>query len=207
MEFFWVYAYNLRWPILTLAVLLMAVSAFVGLRATMVRERTKFGDPDNTDAQWRQMASVQGAIAIGLLAALVFAIPSPTYNVRVIEKPAVIRTIVKKVPVIKYTATKLVREPAVYDRAYKTCIDSLDISVGGEETSQCHRQALEALRMDKGVIVKTIKVKDSYKTLFDNCNDFTIDADDARSTVSAAQIRNERLQICHKVALDGSRPN
>lgn len=205
VEWVWLFAYNLRWPSLLATLLVIALSVYIAFTAEDRRRRTQFGDPENTDAKWRQMASLQGSLLMVALSCILFAIPSPTYNVRDVPGPE--RVVVKNVPgPIQWRDGKeVVEKPPVYIDFFQKCMDT----TGGyqktdEESQQCHKQALEAVAASKApqgapqVVIK----RDPYEQLFNNCNDRY--SFDGVPPATAAPLRNERIRICHDAAMQAS---
>ncbi len=204
VEWVWLFTYNLRWPSLIATLLVVALSVYIAFTAEDRRRRTQFGDPENTDAKWRQMASLQGSLLMVGLSCILFAIPSPTYNVRDVPGPE--RVVVKNVPgPIQWRDGKqIVEKQPVYLDFYQTCIDSISGSHSDDELAMCHKHALEAVSASKApqgapqVVIK----RDPYEQLFNNCNDRY--SFDGVPPATAAPLRNERIRICHDAAMQAS---
>jgi hypothetical protein len=201
MTFLWVYAYNLRLPISIAVVVGLVMLGVVAYHSRKTALRTQFAQPDNTDAKVRLMGCAQLSMILVGIWVLVAAIPAPDYNVVYRDR---VRTVERKVPVVKYTATRVITKAPIYSQVYAKCIDSYSSHAGDDELKICHQSAIEASRPPQTVRVKL--VHDSYKTLFDSCNEsYAINKDDRTPTLTPAMIRNQRMEVCRNVALTGSR--
>jgi hypothetical protein len=203
VEWVWIFAYNLRWPALFAMLLVIALSVYIAKEAEERRRRTQFGDPENTDAKWRQMAGLQGSLLMVGLTAILFAIPTPNYSVR--EVPGPERVVVKNVPgPIQWRDGKeIVYEQPLYLDFYQKCVDTISGNHSDDELALCHKQALEGVAASKPAPQIRVQFKrDPYEELFNNCNDrYGLDGVPSER---AAGIRNERIRICHDAAMAAS---
>lgn len=206
MDWFLVFLYNLRIPVALLSAVGITICVVIGLHALKLRSHTKFADPENTDARWRTMATSQVAIILAIVAAIVWAIPSPDYDVRYVDRPT---TVIKRVPVKVFSGTKTVYQPSTYQNVFDKCVDHYDYHTDKDVLSQCHTQAKEAVEasMPKPkIILRTVTKYNSYKELYESCiGDWSITDSDKAVNMSPAMIRNQRIQICVDAALKGSK--
>lgn len=164
------------WPLFTVVVL----AVLVGLISWIQRDgdgrhriNNEVGTPAFEQATYRMFRSAQVALAVLLLYGLMEAVPPPDYH------------IVKVSSVNKY------------DEAYNTCWDyhrpNMDTEV---EDRLCHQRALLLTYPDLKVVSRPVekkvkvRVRDPYKTLFDNCVERVAKPD--------AQV----LEQCHEQALE-----
>lgn len=197
MTWFLVYLFNLRVPLLIVAMLGILLCALIGYWGSQTRGRCASGTADYDAAVWRQMTCLKVGAGIALLSAFVWGIPAPDYDIRYIEKP--VRVEVAKWRTV-YKNTRVV--PDNYRMLYQNCVDRMGSQIDVSEAQLCHKQAIEASRPAPKLIRQTkyIKVHDPYLKLFNECNSNSVEG--AQNPV---QMRNERLKICHQMALDGSR--
>jgi hypothetical protein len=201
MMFWWIYAYNLRLPMAIACVFGIAVCVGVSIWSAQVRGRTKFAEPENNDAKWRQHMALQAGIILVLVTILIWAIPSPQYDIRYVDRPV---DRVVKVPVKVYSGIKEV--PSNYQNVYDKCIDSYDYRADRDVMTQCHGQAMAAITPPPTVVTKTVVRFNAYKDLYNDCiGSWGISEDDKTATVSPAMIRNQRIEICTNAALAGSK--
>lgn len=197
--FLWLFVYNLQTPVLIGAVIGLAVCSVFGTLATQAARRTKFGELENRDAIWKQMMAIQSGIGLVILCCLVFAIPSPTYNLRVVHD-----RVPYPVKSIQYVEKKIV-VPGQYGAYYQQCVDSYKAgNVADSQLQLCHTQALEATSPPK-IIYRTTTVTqhDSFKDIFDACisnNSISDSSTDAR----VAELRVQRIAECTKASTVGS---
>lgn len=198
MAWFLVYLFNLRLPLLVVSGLGIGLCIMIGVWSSQSRSRYNSGTADHDAAVWRQMTSLKIAVMLSVLCALSWAIPAPDYDVRYVDRPVQVE-VVKWKPIFK--GQKIVYDS--YKDLYEGCIAHTGDYADADETKLCHKQAIEASRPAPRWIkqIKTVTVHDTYKTLFDNCNDFSLDG---VPNAIVGGVRNERLAICHKAALEGS---
>lgn len=139
MEFFWVFAYNLKYPVtigVSIGLLLCVIMFMQGLAANN-RSPSKSGDP-------RVAWSVMSGMLLGVLWAFVYAVPAPDYNVKYVNKPVT----VEKTKIVKVFAGTRVVEPT-WDQRFKYCKGEL-----GETIDRCEQFAnmAKAPRVVKNVI-------------------------------------------------------
>lgn len=207
-EWIWLFVYNLRWPMLVAALVVGVISIFVVDHAENVRKRTAFGAPENTDAKWRQLVSVQLASILLAASVILFAIPKPNYDVKLVPGPERIVKVNVPGPVQWKEGKQIVVQPSSYDAEYIRCINDVESRVErrtATEVEFCHNTAKTALdnqRVAPTVVIKDRVVHDPYQKLFDNCNDrYSFDGIPA---AQAGALRNERITLCHKAALEGA---
>lgn len=188
---FWVFLNNLKLPVLMAVMLGLILCAVIAIWSARVRSETPSGSTSNTDAQWRQVVSLKVAIAIIVGWIVIQSIPEPDYNIRYVEKPTFVE---KKVDVVKYATPQ-----QTYLDIYKTCMD--DKSQYENIMKICHSQAIAAISPPARVIYKY----NSYKELFDNCNDSHDAGIQELSAKDSVSPRNERIALCGRIALEGSR--
>jgi len=202
MTWFLVYLFNLRTPILMVAVMGIAICAIIAYWASGTRSQNVSGSSSYMAATERQMVCLKAALGLALLAAFVWAIPSPEYDVRYKIKEV---PVVKKVPVRVYSGVKVIQNPSTYQSVYDSCISSTSYRVDPDTMKLCHEQAMTA--SNPAQQVKVVYKFNSFKELYDNCNNgFTIRADTrGPNGEPPAMIRNQRIELCGKIALEGSR--
>jgi hypothetical protein len=150
------------------------------------------------DAQGK-IGMIHIGVVLCVVGSLIWAIPSPTYDQRIVYKD---RTVEVPKPYPVYKGTREV--PSTYQSVYDKCVASTSFRVDNALIELCHRQAREASTI--APTIKYVERFNSYKDLFNNCNDgHTISEEDRRSGMSAAEIRNQRIQYCHMAALQGSK--
>lgn len=206
MIFLWLLVFNLKLPMLLVSLTGIGLSSFIGYRALQRADDTVYASPENSNARFTQMTCLQSGVILAVFCALLWAVPSPTYDVRYVEKPVPF-PVVKSIRYIAQTRT--IVKPPLYSDVFEQCSDSLTgtgtrkayKNISDDEARQCHLQALEATSPSR-IVTRTVEVHDSYKTLFDDCNDFSLVG--IKADALAAKIRNERLKICHDAALAGS---
>jgi hypothetical protein len=161
VEFLWLFAYNLKFPVTIAAgvgLLLSTVMFLQGLAANN-RSAAKSGDP-------RVAWGVFSGLVFGLLWMGIYAVPSPTYNVKYVDRPV---TIEKKVLVKVYAGTRVV-EPT-WDQRLKYCIDTI-----GSNLDRCEKFANDSKK--PLVVKKVVRTITNYvDTPFEQnvkwCNDKT----------------------------------
>jgi hypothetical protein len=204
MTFLWVYAYNLRYPMMGFCGLGIALCLAIGLWSLGVKNKTAFASPENGDARWRTLTAAQSGVVLALVAALIWAVPAPNYAERIVYRD---RTVEKKVPYIKFTATKTIFKQAAYKEVFDDCMDHVEDSA--ETNAQCHQQALVASRPvpePPKVVVRRFISHDTYSQLFKQCNAFNMDDAFTKDPIRAAELRNDRLKTCSEAALKASTP-
>jgi hypothetical protein len=197
MTWFLVYLFNLRVPLLIVAMLGILLCALIGYWGSQTRGRYASGTADYDAAVWRQMTCLKVGAGIALLSAFVWGIPAPDYNVRYVPKP--VRVEVIKVRNV-FKGERVIYNS--YQDLYNTCVARMGDVIDQTEAQLCHKQAIEASRPAPKLIRQTkyIKVHDPYLKLFTECNSNSVEG-----SQNPVQMRNERLKICHQMALDGSR--
>jgi len=185
------FANNLSWP-----VIIFSLVGMVFCGATILRNISARGE-----------AGMAAPVCFLLLAAMVsmfWAIPAPDYDMKIVYRDKIVE---KKVPVVKFTATKVITKVPLYKETFLDCMDHVEDS--SSSNAQCHRQALEAVRASQPQpreVVKRFIQHDPYQELFKACNDYDLDDTFKKDPVEGARLRNERLRICHNNALQASTP-
>ena len=198
MTWFLLYIYNLREPTLVVGILSLIVCAVIAKWSSTTRTKNVIGSSAHIAAVERQLVCLKGSLLIGASAAIIWAIPSPDYDVRYKIKEV---TVVQKVPVNVYSGVKVIHDTPAYQTVYDKCISSYSRSIDNDTIQLCHKNALEA--------TQTVRIEyrnSPFKELFDDCNNsYSIDEKDhGPNGETAALIRNQRLEICNKMATQGS---
>lgn len=204
MTFLWLYVYNLKLPLAIFTILGLAVCVTITAWSFRIRDDHDPLSLAHTNAHNRIWTSLHSAIVLSVIFILVCAVPSPTYDVRIVEKVIYREKIklVKQQPVIKYAGVKVVKELDTYSAIYQQCVRAVTgdgrayLSIN--EAAACHKTALEGSRN-----VRLVKVKDSFKTLFDDCND-RYNVNEEKGQEDGRIVRNQRIEVCTKMAEAGS---
>lgn len=143
MTYLLLFLYNLKFPFALATIVAVILGLWVSARNLEIRDKTDFGSLENKEARYAIMMSLQSCIILFGLTCILWAIPHPDYDVKVIEKKVYVS---KPYPVIKWTKGKqIVHEKPVYNKIYDQCLESYDYDVGTDVLKQCHEQALEAM--------------------------------------------------------------
>lgn len=173
MEFLWVWAYNMSGPLTWVigGALLICLIVFA---QSMTAANQRAGGSVS-------LGSVYAALVLGLIGAIVYSIPSPTYDqkivykdrVKVVEKP-----VVKKVVAVKQTITRTITKNPTRDTRVSQCLARSDMT-----RENC---TTWAIRMEKPrIIEKRINVH-HYKTIYK----------DGKMIVEKFPAYDERLRYC-----------
>lgn len=200
-----VYFYNLRLPLLLVAGIGILVCALVAFWSSQTRSSNANNSSMHIAAVERQLVCLKGSLLLAVAAALIWAIPSPTFDQKIVFKDRVVE---KRIPVPVFKGEKIIHEPSTYQNVFDKCVSSSSYGHDADLLKMCHEQALTAVAATQpGPQIKeriVYKVS-TYKTLFDNCNDNhdggIVDLPKAQSIGP----RNDRIVICHKAAMEGSR--
>jgi hypothetical protein len=166
VEFLWLFAYNLQGPITIGAGIGLALCSVMFLQGLAANNRspTRGGDP-------RVAWSVISGIILSIVWASISAIPSPTYDVKIVEKTVPIQ-VIKKVPVY-IGGTKIVYKEPTWDARFKYCHD--EVSNNMESCMEFANTAKSPKIVEKKVPIKVysgIKVVEKpavYPTEFRHC--------------------------------------
>ncbi len=204
MTFLWLYAYNLKLPLGLFTILGLAICGIVAFWSFKIRDKHVPVSIEHVNAHNRIWTSLHSAVVLSVIFILVCAIPSPDYDVRIVEKVVYREKIklVKQPPVIKYAGVKVVKQLDTYSIIYQQCIKAVTGNGNAyltiNEANTCHKTALEGSRT-----VRIIKVKDTFKELFNNCND-RYSVNEEKGQTDGRFVRNQRIEVCTKMAEAGS---
>ena len=197
------YFYNLRLPLLVVASSGILVCAIVAYWSSQTRSRNTNNSSMHIAAVERQLVCLKGSLMLAVAAALIWAIPAPTFDQKIVYKD---RVVDRKVEVPVFKGEKIVHEPSTYQNTFDKCVNSSGYAHDDDLLRQCHQQALEAVRETQAAPKEKIVYKVStYKSLFDSCNDNHDAGIQSLSVKDSIGPRNDRIIICHKAALEGSR--
>ena len=177
--------------------LLVATVACVGIlmEAANVRMKSR-NDTAIYHARWRQFASVQGLAIAWLLWIVAASVPAPDYQIHTVTKEVVkfVPKVITKVKTKEVVRTVVKNTLSSYSAAYDECKRTRPQSTTSEQDdATCNTRALAIARPDIKVFkVRTVQV-DPYSKLFDDCNYYNAKNSD---------VRTERLQLCHKQAME-----
>lgn len=204
--FIWLWAYSLKTPISIICALSLA-----GCFLSWLSAKSQRGEVN--------MTAFNIGAGIAIFWAFIYAIPSPTYDVR-----TVIKEVPKPYPVVrtiryvaqKQTLTRTITQQYGEDHMFQYCIDNSREATDIDLMNKCKtfaRQYVEPRIVTKEVKVPVpsgIQIKlqhDPYADLFKQCNEIGAinDNDKANGGGTGAQLRNERIQECTEYALKGSK--
>lgn len=177
-----------------------AVGAVVIVEGALSRNDTHNGTPQFIDARWRQLCATQCTLIAWFAWLLIDAVPNPNYQYK---------EVIKRVPVSGFTK---------YETAYDACRENLARSniVDAKKDKICDQRAkiltfpnLKYIvrQAEPKVVTKVVYRDDPYITLYRACHgawekgqEMGWSVDSAEN--DAASIRQERIQICHRQALE-----
>jgi hypothetical protein len=184
-----VWAHGAKFPLLLIFLGLTGWSIFRVIEAHRKRGRVSYESNDWIVAHDERRKGMRALVGSGVVLALTIGIPAPNYDVR---------------EVIRYTdkvrvETRTERHP--YKELYDACVGSSRIEkLPDERLRLCHTQAMQA----SGEQPVRVRVPHPYKELFEMCNDRNQITPESNPGRALAEIRNARLEICHRAALEGS---
>lgn len=160
MDFFWLFVYNLKYPVTIgagIGLFLCVVMFLQGLAANN-RSPSKSGDP-------RVAWSVISGIIFALIWMFIYAMPAPDYNVRYVEKPTV-KVITKSVPIKIYSGIKVV-EPT-WDQRFKFCKSDPSMGFDIDRCTQYANMAKQPRIVERKV---PVYLKENLQKLVEWCQD------------------------------------
>jgi hypothetical protein len=187
----WLFVYNLQIPFTVLSVVGILTAAFYITGANVEIHLSNYNSDQDREARWTRLMSLQCGIILAVLTTFLWAIPSPTYDIKTV-------TVTKTVqPVVVRTITKTITKPSTYNAAYLLCINSIARGLDSKEVAMCHSNAIQATHPDRLVMVKTVIKDNTYLDILTKCYDSTIKYDNRHGERLAA------ASNCRTTALDG----
>lgn len=169
LTFIWLFLYGLKIPSIVFSVVALIGCAYVLLDSYHTINLTEFGSRSNSDARWNFSTAIQSAIIVAAACMLIQAIPPPTYEIKIVEKP-IIHNVIQTKTVIKFVGgIQRITVPSSYDVVYKLCEDNIQGSKGAMTARLCHSQALQASDPRTKTITITHFEHDLYKNIYDGC--------------------------------------
>lgn len=199
MEIFWIFLYNLSYPVTIASSLGIAFCAIMSIFSFKVRTKFPFGSAGNTNARNRIWTYAHLAIVLSALFCLFYAIPSPTYDQKIVYKEKIVYR-------EKMKATNAVPVPKIeqYDKTFYRCMQwATSNTYANNKISQlCHTQTMQAVNGTK-ILTITKYIKDPYVALFKECAEgwtaipnITVD--------QRIRERNEIVNVCSSFAFKAS---
>lgn len=189
------FVYGASWPAFLLCAIATCAALYAALDATEKKLTLPYREPKWCDAYNRQITGCKQAVIFGVGAAISWGIPAPDFEKERVEVP--VRVDVPGPERIVYREGKeIVQQPSSYQTLYDDCTSKMGGTVDIAEANACHTQALQGAGVER-----ILEVRPSpYEEIFRQCNDFAITA----PSPQGEQIRNQRLEICHRAALEQS---
>jgi hypothetical protein len=204
MEWLWMYAAGLFWPMTLFGVVVIAGAAILFDINQKKNRGLEWGNPKYQDvsrANWT-IANIVGIYAI--LWMLAAAVPDPKPRIQIIEKPVekIVEKVVTRVVYKDGVEVRKVYPVPSYKAVFENCAANMirgNIKMSLDETKECHSLAAQASLPPARVIrsVTTIRQKVPYQEVFDNCVRY-IAANDSAETLA-------RNNTCHAKAMEASK--
>lgn len=187
MTLLWIYAYNIATPVGLACLLGLVLCLWSGL----------FGRYRNNAPEISSL--IYMGLILVLVGSLFYAIPSPTYDQKIVYQD---RVVTRKVPVPIYKGERVVYKQSTYQTVYDKCIQSSDYNTDTDLIKLCHQQSMEASR--PAPAVKIVYKPTPYLELFQKCNDYNLDQLFDKDPAAGAEARTKRIAVCKEMALQGS---
>jgi hypothetical protein len=155
MELFWVFLYNLSTPVSIACGLGIMFCIIMSILSFMIRTKFPFGSPENTDARNRIWTCAHLSIVLGLLFCIFYAIPSPTYDQKIIYRDRIKTVNIAPKPNID-----------LYNHTYFSCMNQIPPNATNAQI--CHIQTMQALNKTK-VLTVTKTILQTPDRIFSKC--------------------------------------